>query len=258
MTFEDYILNPMQKQGKVFNATMREAMRTSYTTKFNNVLLREAGKIDHYKFKDKKNNVYYILLKIPSETVPDFYYDVVLRFFTDDSTEDAGRSLNRYNMQVFSNDPAFNFTYAYVFRQNGLTIKDLDSKLTKPVKKEAPKETNPEQQIGYVKSLYFAYLYMKQRGLFNATIQWADAEPYSKSRLLELVQDAGSKIDDRIREGAKVDTRKKIEIDDKTERKLNRMNISDSAKSRLVKTTGKVPTVKKTKAVNSTTKSKKK
>ena len=62
MTFEEYILNPMQKQGKVFNATMREAMRNSYKTKFDNILLREAGKINYYKFKDSKNNVFYILI----------------------------------------------------------------------------------------------------------------------------------------------------------------------------------------------------
>ena len=258
MTFEEYILNPMQKQGRVFNAAMREAMRTTYTNKFNNILLREAGKIDYYKFRDKKNNIYFILIKIPSETVPNFYYDVVLKFFAGADIEDAGRSLNRYNLQVFSNDPSFNFTYAYVFRQNGLTIKELDSKLTKPSKTKAPTDTNPEQQVGYVKSLYFAYLYMKQRGLFNANIQWADAEPYSKNRLLELVEDASTKIDDRIREGKKVDTKKKIEVSDNIARKINNANISDAAKSRVVKTTSKVPTIKKTKAINSTTKSKRK
>lgn len=258
MTFEEYILNPMQKQGKVFNATMREAMRSSYTLKFNNILLREAGKMTYYKFKDKKNNIFFILLKIPSEIVPNFYYDVVLKFFTGPDVENAGRSLNKYNMQVFSNDPSFNFTYAYVFRQNKLTIPELDSKLAKLSKKEEPKESNPEQQIGYVKTLYFAYLYMKQRGLFNSEINWADAEPFSKDKLLSLVQDSDSKIEDRIREGKNVDTRKKIEIDKATERKLNRMHISDAAKSRLVTTTSKVPTVKKVKAINSTRKSKRK
>lgn len=258
MTFEEYILNPMQKQGKVFNATMREAMRSSYTQKFNNVLLREAGKIDHYKFIDKKNNVYFILLKIPSETVPNFYYDVVLKFFATEATKDAGRTLNHYNMQVFSNDPSFNFTYAHVFRENGLTVKELDSKLAKQAKKELPKDTNPEQQIGYVKTLYFAYLYMKQRGLFNSTIAWADAETFSKSRLLDLVQDTDSKVDDRIREGKLVDNKKKVEVDKQTERKLNRMHLTDTAKSKLVTTTSKTPTVKKVKAINSTRKSKKK
>ena len=256
MTFEEYILNPMQKQGKVFNATMREAMRNSYTAKFNNILLREAGKINYYKFKDKKNNIFYILIKIPSEVVPDFYYDVVLKFFAGADIEDAGRSLNRYNLQVFSNDPSFNFTYAYVFKKNGLIIKELEPKLAKLSRTTAPKETNPDEQIGYVKSLYFAYLYMKQRGLFNSTIQWADAEPYNKSRLLELVQDSDSKIQEREREGKKVVTRKKVQVSKDVAKKLDRINISDTAKSKLVTTTKKTPTIKKTKAVNSSKKKK--
>lgn len=256
MTFEDYILNPMQKQGKVFNATMREAMRNSYKAKFDNVLLREAGKIDYYKFRDKKNNIYYILIKVPSEIVPDFYYDVVLKFFAGSDVEDAGRTLNRYNMQVYSNDPSFNFTYAYVFKQNNLVIKELEPKLAKLSRTKAPTETNPDEQIGYVKSLYFAYLYMKQRGLFNATIGWADAESYSKSRLLELVQSADTKIEERIREGKKVDTRKKVQVSKDVAKKLDRINITDTAKARVVTTTKKTPTIKKTKAVNSSKKKK--
>jgi hypothetical protein len=257
MTFEEYILNPMQKQGMVFSAAMREAMRNTYKTKFDNILLREAGKIDHYKFRNKKDNIYYILIKIPSEIVPKFYYEVVIKFWAGSNIEDAGRTLNKYNIEVFSNDPSFNFTYAYVFLKNGLVVKDLVPKLAKLSKKEAPKVTNPEEQVGYVKSLYFAYLYMQQRGVFKV-ITWSDAEEYDKKKLLGLVQDSDSKIDERIREGKKVDTRKKIEVDEKTARKLNNMNISDTAKSRLVATTKKSPIVKKTKAVNSTKKNSKK
>jgi hypothetical protein len=257
MTFEEYILNPMQKQGRVLNATMREAMRNSYTTKFNNVMLREAGKMKYYKFVDKKNNSYYILLRIPSEVVSNFYYDVVLKFFAGADVEDAGRTLNHYNMQVFSNDPSFNFTYAYVFKENGLVISELEPKLANLARKVAPKETNPDHQIGYVKSLYFAYLYMKQRGLFKI-LSWSDAEVYSKNKLVGLVMKADDKIEDREREGKKVDTRKKIEVDKETAKKLNRMNISDTAKARVVTKTKKTPTVRKTKAINSTTKSNRK
>lgn len=257
MTFEEYILNPMQKQGMVFNSIMREAMRTTYKTKFDNILLREAGKINHYKFVNKKENTYYILIKIPSEIVPKFYYDVVIKFFANADIEESGANLSKYNIRVFSNDPSFNFTFAYVFLKNELVIKELVPKLAKLAKKEAPKVTNPEEHIGYVKSLYFAYLFMKERGLFK-TISWSDAEPYNKDKLLELVQPADSKIDDRVREGKKVDTRKKIQVDKETTKKLNSIHISDTAKSRLVTTTNKTPIIKKTKSINSTTKSRKK
>ena len=97
---------------------------------------------------------------------------------------------------------------------------------------------------------------MKQRGLFNANIQWADAEPYNKARLLELVQNADTKIQEREREGKKVDTRKKIQVSKDVAKKLDRINISDTAKARVVTTTKKTPTIKKTKAVNSSKKKK--
>lgn len=255
MTLDEYILNPMQKQGKVFNSVMREAMKADYTHRFNNILLREAGKITYYKYVDKKHDDYYMHIKIPSEVVKDFYYDVVFKFSP--SSDNVSSTLNKYNVFVFSNDPAFNFTYAYVFLKNGLVVKDLIPKLAKLSRKEAPKVTNPEEQVGYVKSLYFAYLYMQQRGFFKL-VTWSDAEEYNKEKLLKLVQDSDSKIDDRIREGKKVDQRKKIEVSEKTARKLNNMNISDTAKSRAVTTTKKSPIVKKTKAVNSTKRNNKK
>ena len=256
MTFEDYILNPMQKQGKVFNATMREAMRSSYKAKFDSILLREAGKIEYHKFKDEKFNLFYILIKIPSEVVPGFYYDVVLKFFAGADIKDAGLTLNRYNMQVYSNDPSFNFTYAYVFKKNNLVIKELEPKLAKLSRTTAPKETNPEEQIGYVKSLYFAYLYMKQKGLFNTTIAWADAEPYNKSKLLKLVENADTKIEERIREGKKVNIRKKIQVSKDTAKKIDRINISDTTKAKVVTTTKKTPTIRKTKDVTTSKKKK--
>lgn len=257
MTFEEYIVNPMQKQGKVFNAVMREAMRTNYTNRFNNILLREAGKINHYKFKNSKTNEYIILVKIPSEVVKNFYYDVVIKFSANTDTAAAGTLLNKYNIQVFSNDPAFNFTYAYVFLKNGLVIKDLEPKLAKLARKETPKVTNPEEQVGYVKSLYFAYLFMQQRGLFKV-ITWSDSEEYDRQKLLSLVENSDTKIDDRIREGKKVDTRKKIEVSNAVARKINSLNISDTDKARVVTTTKKTPIVKNIKAINSTKKSKRK
>ena len=77
MTLEQYILNPMGKNNAVLNASTREIMRKTYTSKFDNILLREHGKIEYYLYEDSKNNAYWMDAKIPSETVKNFYYDVV-------------------------------------------------------------------------------------------------------------------------------------------------------------------------------------
>lgn len=249
MTFDEYILNPMSKAGSVFGAAMRESMRTIYTTKFNNILLRENGDVA-YKLYSTNDNNYIIHLKIPSEVVKKFYYDVVIRFYTNAEVKDAGRSLNKYQVQFFSNDPAFVYTYAYTFINNKLFFRDLLPKMSSEAIKQKPKIKNPTNMVGYVKSLYFAYLFMESRGLFK-TVSWNGCLPYEKTRLLQSVMKADQKIADREREGRKVDKRKKIKLDADTYSKMSRYNLTDEAKDRIVVTsaTPKTKVIPKSKVV---------
>ena len=83
MTFQQYIDTPMGKRNAVFS--QRDMYKTMYTEKFNQVFLREAGKINYTTFIDKSKDRYAIHIKIPSETVKDFYYDAVILFYTNDA-----------------------------------------------------------------------------------------------------------------------------------------------------------------------------
>ena len=56
MTFNDYIMNPMGKGSAVMSATHRELMRMQYQKKFDNILLREKGKLDYRLFINSTNN----------------------------------------------------------------------------------------------------------------------------------------------------------------------------------------------------------
>lgn len=250
MTFDQYITNPLGKNNAVLSAAVRETIRKDYTIRFNNILLRENGRIVFYKYKTDKNS-YIIHIKIPSEPVKNFYYDVVIRFYTDEKVAIAGNRLDKYYFQVFSNDPAFVFTHAYVFRKNKLFFTDLEGRMSKKALHKTPDIKNPDKQLAYVKSIYFAYLFLKNRGLFNK-ITWSDAANYDPSVLIKNVMSADEKIALRQEEDKKLDHRKKIEIDAETAKKLSHMNLSDDAKSRLVTTVKKTPTVRKIKAVNST------
>ena len=107
MTLEQYILNPAGKNNAVLNATAREAMRNSYMSKYNNLLVREHGSIVYRLYKDEKNNRYFAYFKIPSETIEKFYYDTVIEFYADKDVENDGTDLLKYNVRFFSNDPAF-------------------------------------------------------------------------------------------------------------------------------------------------------
>lgn len=208
MTFQDYINNPIGKNNTVINPIVREATRTAYTNRFNLLLLREHNYINYIMFKDTKHNEYYIAIKIPSETVRKFYYDVVIKFYADAKVKNAGKTLSNYYVQFFSNDPAFNFTYTHTFIKNGIFIEDLLPKASKIAVKEKPKEKNPLELNGYVKTIYFAYLFMQRNGLFNVA-KFADAKEYRPQELLSLIEDTDSKIARRIEEGHKKDKKPK-------------------------------------------------
>ena len=253
MTFEQYIANPMGKKNSVMNSMAREAMRTSYTNKFHNVLLKENGKIDYYLYKDSKHNTYYAYIKIPSEVIKDFYYDTIIKFYADESIKELGLNFEKYYVQFFSNDPAFVFTYAHAFIENGLFIKEFAPKMSKEAIKQKAVEKNPNNENGYVKSIYFAYLFLKERGLMQK-VRWGGAEEFNLKQVLVQITHADEKIIARQEEETKRDKRKKIVIDQNTERTIRKYGISDQASERLVKTTDKVKGIRKVAAVNNTKK----
>ena len=165
ISFDKYIDNPSGTGTSV--VTNRGMYKQLYTTKFNAVLVREQGKIVYnvYKVEDAEDS-YIIHMKIPSEVVPKFYYDVVIRLFTTDNGKKAAASLRMYSVQFYSNDPAFVYTFAHAFSKNNIFINDLSSKMSKTALDNVASVKNPRDDIGYVKSLYFAYLAMEKYNLF--------------------------------------------------------------------------------------------
>lgn len=202
MTFLDYINNPMGKDNAVMSN--REMYRAHYMNKFNALMVRERGKFDYTLYKNKDN--YIIHIKVPSETVKNFYYDIVIYFYPKDKSVLSQKSLERYHVKFYSNDPAFVFTFAYAFEKNKLFFDDLIPKMSKSALKDKAKEKNPKNEVGYVKTLYLAYLFMKNQGLFNK-IRYVGAKNYNKKELLASIMDADEKISLR-QEGASEQSKK--------------------------------------------------
>ncbi|MCM1219683.1 MAG: hypothetical protein NC548_34820 [Lachnospiraceae bacterium] len=261
MTFDEYITNPMGRSNAVLSAAVREAQRNIYTNKFNNILLRENGKIDYFLYKGK-GSTYFIHIKIPSEVVKNFYYDVVIKFVGDAKKAASFTKLDKYDVQFFSNDPAFVYNYTYVFGKKGLFINELSKRMDSKALHSPAKEKNPDNTVGYVKSIYFAYLFMKQRGLF--TLSMYDAAPiFDQKYLLSQVMDADKKIELRQELGAK--EKKKKDISNDTHRRLKSRGVSDDSMGNLrVQTTKKVGVINnkagnisKTKKTNKVKKSQK-
>lgn len=208
MTLEQWKDNPMGRGNAMISSTTREKIRSDYVKRFDALMVRERGRVEYNLFKDTVNNKFYAYLKIPSEVVEKFYYDVVLEFSATSDIEDAGRNLMKYNVKFFANDPAFVFTYVRAYDKMGLFINELESKMARKALREASKVKNPLGVIGYVKSLYFAYLAMYNKGLLNATRFESEARDIDFTYLINHIEDADDKIRRRQEEGEKVQKRK--------------------------------------------------
>ena len=207
MTLEEYIKNPMGSSVM----TNRKVYYDMYSEKWNAIRLRENGLILFTLYQAKEE--YFIHFKIPSEVVPKFYYDTILRFYLpkNKSAEAKSKTLTNYDVQFFSNDPSFAYTFAHAFNKNGLFINDLESKMVEQCLKEKAMEKNPKDEIGYVKSLYFAYLEIKDTGLLLKSRWEAITRPYNPKVWIATVGHAYDVIEDRKRRGEEIAAKERRE-----------------------------------------------
>lgn len=192
MTFDQYIQNPMGIANAVFSN--RNMYRELYTSKLDKILVREMGHIDYKLYKSKGN--YYVYMKIPSEVIEKFYYDVVIEFNEPKNKSLIDNTIKNYNVKFYSNDPSFVFTFAHAFIKNKLFIEELKSVMSEEAIRKVAVEKNPSNQVGYVKSLYFAYLIMKKENLFSK-LKFITAKDIDWKKLNKTIIPADKKIAER-------------------------------------------------------------
>lgn len=242
MTFNGYINNPMGHKNAVFS--QRDVYKKLYTEKFNKVTLREGGKFIYTLYKDKSSDTYFCHIKVPSEVIDKFYYDVVIKFYTTDPVLKGEKSLRNYFVKFYSNDPAFVYTFAHAFNQNQLFIEDLTEKMSKTAINQEAKVRNPQNIVGYVKSLYFAYFIIQKYSLFEKINYAVKAKKYSKKALLGEIELADKKIADRQEAEEKLKAKQKRE-------KLKAKNPVSAIANNTVK---KILPIKKTRTLSSSVK----
>lgn len=255
MTFQQYIDNPMGRRNAAFS--QRDMYRALYTDKYDKLFLREAGKINFALYVDEKNDRYVAHIKIPSETVKNFYYDAVIMFYATDAAPKSSSSLQNYYVKFFSNDPAFVFTYLRVFLKNDLFFEDLKSKSSKLALTKDPKITNPYEVPGYCKVLYFAFLFMKSKNLFAKHMYTSYGKKYNRKAFVNTVEHTDIKIAERQRLGE--EEARNQALAKREERKATRASTysdqSDAESSNTakgVRTTRSTNVISKTKSVNMT------
>lgn len=195
--------------------------RNLYSDKLDKVLVRENGKVDYATFVDSKTGSYYIYIKIPSEIIKNFYYDVIIEFYSDNPLAKGQQTLSGYDVRFFSNDPAFVFTFCNAFIKNDMFAKDFAPKMSKEALNNTAVVRNPKGETGYVKSIFFAYLWMKSRGLFNKLHY---TTPYNSKQIIGKIMHADEKI--RLRQEAQAEYNKKVK-DDKTKSQNRKSSDAD-------------------------------
>lgn len=252
MTFKEYIDNPAGKGNSV--VTNKGMYKEMYTSKFDKIMVRENG-IIHYKvYKEGGNNdSYYIHIKIPSEVVSNFYYDVVIQLWCDTVKQKGNANLNGHYVRFYSNDPSFVYTFAHTFYKNGMFIDILKTRMNSSAIKDVAKIKNPKSELMYVKSLYFAYLVMEKYNLFNRTKLDSTASKFSKRSFSSNIMKADDKITLRQSEYEKQRKKKKVEKRRESTPKrtvTNPTKITNNTKVSKVSKVGKVSKVsKRTKSV---------
>lgn len=187
ITFHQYIENPMQNRVM----TNRSMYKQHYSSILEKLIVREHGEIPFFLFKDTPGR-YIILVRVPSESVKHFFYDVVIEFTSDSAAIIGSNTLKDYTVRFYANDPAFMYTFCYSFIQNNLFFTDLESKMSKTAREQKAVITNAKNEVGYCKSLYFAYLIMEYKHLFDKG-EWGGARKYDKNVLLSMVEHTKSK-----------------------------------------------------------------
>ena len=244
LTLEQYISNPSKG---VMTSTMREAARSNYIKKFNELLLREHSVINYFLYKDEKNNRFIARFKIPSEAIKNFYYDTVLEFTANNDVAEAGQNLFKYNVRFYSNDPAFVYQHAYSLKVNGMLIPEFERKMSQKALIEPAKEKNPYNLVLYIKTIYFAYLFMKLRSLNQLDKFIMQASDLNIDTVVGSVENADTKINERENAGAKLQKKKSAQLQKERKEKQESKNIKNTTKIKTTKTTGTIANTKFTK-----------
>lgn len=170
----------------------------------------DAMKAQHMQFK---HDAHYVMpggrvvvhIKVPSESVPNFYYDVLLEL----KAVNHSKQFEDCHIKIFSNCPSFVYTYAYVFYhlndpdldstnliidrfdqkipKDRLMVKGAEKKLGEEVLTNSPVVRNPYGLPLFDKSVYYAIFYLMENLNFDRVIY--NKKIITETQLLKSIPD---------------------------------------------------------------------
>lgn len=163
MTMDQFLKNPSGSYSASF--ARRDLIIANMEDRFAKLLSKKKDEFKVLVFRGNNKNEFCFYLKIPSEEVPNIYFDVVLQFIPTDMKCLSSPTLRNYGLNVFSNSPNFLYTYAYWYNKDEIIIKQLKDKISSVALNTEPVIKNAEGIYGFEKSVYFALLYLKYNNL---------------------------------------------------------------------------------------------
>lgn len=154
MTPSEYLQNPSGKGSSFVPATVRGNLNDQYATMYRNIKAR-------YYIIDDARLICHV--GIPSRTVKDLRYDVILEFNIKNLPPEV-TNISHLEFKCFSNCPSFVYTYAHVFKRKGFLCNWLALKYPVEVMTDKPETRNSQMIISYERSLYLALKFMVNDG----------------------------------------------------------------------------------------------
>lgn len=193
-------------------------------------------------------------LKIPSHSVVEMNYDVLVEFDIDTLDQNAS-VINTAQARVFSNCPSFIYTYAKVFDEQGNLIPWTKSLYQKDIFKKDPNKRNPAKLVGYERSLYLAFKYILQAGRnYKKKILLADHKVKRQKDILQHLRSHDEILQEYDRRKDQQERREKKEEKKKEPKAVSAPPKHSPNNSRSSKTTSKTSTIRKSTKIRTTKK----
>lgn len=236
MTFQQFLQNPTGPYSSFFGK--RENIKMDLEQRFYELLKSAKNQnFEHDIYRD--GNDYYFALKIPSEKYKKIEYDVVIRMYPKETAVIAENTLLNYNIQFFSNSPAFVFTYAYVSNKDKMLINFLSSKLGSKALTDPPSVRNPVEIYGFEKSIYFSLLYIKHMNLHVKSALPVKVKKFNKSSIINNCKHADVIMkeydNEKLKEKLKKENEKRAQKHDKVLAKNDIVRERNNSRNKVIK-----------------------
>lgn len=182
MTLNEFLKNPV---GSGDTSTNTKIISSTLNSKYYD-LLKSGKKIKCIIYKDKYD--YYYHLTIPSETGRGNSYDVVIQFIGNKGLAGSTSSVKDYPIKLFSNSPAFAYTYANAYKKNDLLVDCLTKKFESQMVKKPAKVRNRYGIIGYDKYLYFGAKHIQESNLLSKEIANSLSVKFSRKLFVDNIR----------------------------------------------------------------------